>query len=151
MKTIALFSMLLVGACASSIPLTDLRLPSNVSASNVWALLVAGSNGYDNYRHQVGWPVAHLHRPICLGRSAFDMLQTKCVKCSWPIECLVTNSASIMTTGEVDGHVCWTWSEGGSVYPCVVLAQHPLAWALHPLHIVDTRNRPISRWNLTSQ
>ena len=60
MKTLALLFVLLVGAYASSLPLMDLRLPKNVSASNVWALLVAGSNGYDNYRHQVGWPVVHL-------------------------------------------------------------------------------------------
>ena len=53
MKTLALFTVLLMGACATTIPLMDLHLPKNVSASNMWALLVAGSNGYDNYRHQV--------------------------------------------------------------------------------------------------
>lgn len=65
MKAFTLLSVLLVGACASSLPLTDLRLPKNVSASNVWALLVAGSNGYDNYRHQAdvchAYQILHAH------------------------------------------------------------------------------------------
>ena len=74
MKAIALLSVLLVGACASSVPLTDLRLPKNVSASNVWALLVAGSNGYDNYRHQVGHCFVHPHTSLSLP-------QSECVQC----------------------------------------------------------------------
>ena len=77
MKAIALLSVLLVGACASSVPLTDLRLPKNVSASNVWALLVAGSNGYDNYRHQVGHCFVHPHTSLslCLRASAFSVAE----------------------------------------------------------------------------
>ena len=77
MKAIALLSVLLVGACASSVPLTDLRLPKNVSASNVWALLVAGSNGYDNYRHQVGHRCVHPHTSLslCLRASAFSVAE----------------------------------------------------------------------------
>ena len=72
MKTLALFAVLLVGTYASSIPLMDLNLPKNVSASNVWALLVAGSNGYDNYRHQV----RHGVRP-----RRFSPAREKCIRC----------------------------------------------------------------------
>ena len=55
MKTIALvFLVVFGGSHAAFNPLSKLDIPKNMTAGGkVWALLVAGSNTYMNYRHQV--------------------------------------------------------------------------------------------------
>lgn len=73
MKAFCIVVLLCVAACCrASRPLTLMQILEGAQAkSNVWALIVAGSNTWDNYRHQVGQPTPPMSNNKALTRPYF--------------------------------------------------------------------------------
>ena len=51
-KSLLILSILISSSSASLINRLSNDVKENASNGNIWTVLVAGSNGYDNYRHQ---------------------------------------------------------------------------------------------------